>query len=329
MESHRHAITIELALLVFMLIFLAPIMLYAQLNCKVAASCMAPSVSVANMSYTTNAHAELPGQSYPYYICCNSVTGSTLTNICSGNYQAVFALSDTTNAHVEVYPSPSGYATTACLGSTTIGDKITIGYESGICIGYDDTLASMSSIVSNAHIGNETAYGDKICGTLYSQSISFSIDDNTIGFGPLSYSGTKYATGDTLGSGIEVVAHNLDASTSALYGYTITVLGGTLSSSIGDTITAIGPINTLPSIGDEQFGIRGEAVGGTGVVEPPYSAAGFAYDATVSSPDVIATESAGDGVNTTYEMRYMSNIDELTESSNYDAVLTYVMTANY
>ena len=49
MESHRHAITIELALLVFMLIFLAPIMLYAQLNCKVAASCMAPSVRAVRL----------------------------------------------------------------------------------------------------------------------------------------------------------------------------------------------------------------------------------------------------------------------------------------
>jgi hypothetical protein len=51
------------------------------------------------------------------------------------------------------------------------------------------------------------------------QSISFSISDNTIGFGALTPSSLRYATGDTNGSASETIAHTLSVTTNATSGY--------------------------------------------------------------------------------------------------------------
>ncbi len=159
------------------------------------------------------------------------------------------------------------------------------------------------------------------------QSLAFSISDNTIAFGALSNGSARYATGDLLGSGSEVEAHTLSASTNAASGYTITVTGSTLNFG-GNDIDAIGGTNTASAVGTEQFGLRATATGGSGAVSAPYAAAGFAFD-TASMPDEFAALTSSDPTTTTYSTRYLANIATTTTGGTYGTVLTYTITANY
>lgn len=158
------------------------------------------------------------------------------------------------------------------------------------------------------------------------QAINFSISDNTVGFGTLSSSAARYATGDTTGTTSETEAHQIVAGTNAASGYVITINGNTLTSG-SNTITAIGTTNTASSTGSEQFGVRMTATGGTGAVTAPYAASGFALD-TAAFPDQIASASAGTA-DTTYSVRYLANISSATEAGTYNASLTYIMTSTY
>jgi hypothetical protein len=159
-----------------------------------------------------------------------------------------------------------------------------------------------------------------------SQSLTFSISDNTIGFGTLSSGSSKYATGDTTGSASEVEAHNIVVGTNAANGYTMTATGTTLVSG-GNSIDAIGAANTAAAPGTEQFGVRLAASGGVGTVSVPYAASGFAFD-TTAFPDQIAGAS-GASANTTYSARYLANITANTEAGTYASTITYVATANF
>jgi len=158
-----------------------------------------------------------------------------------------------------------------------------------------------------------------------SQSLTFSISDNSIEFGTLSASAAQYAD-NSAGDASEVEAHTIIVGTNASNGYTMTINGSTLTSG-ADTITAIGSSNTASSAGTEQFGVRMTASGGSGTVSAPYSAAGFALD-TAAFPDTIASAS-GASANTTYSARYLANITSSTEAGSYTSTLTYVATANF
>ena len=106
----------------------------------------------------------------------------------------------------------------------------------------------------------------------------------------------------------------------------IYVSGATLTSG-ANNIDAIGGTNTASSPGTEQFGVRYSASGGSGSVDAPYAAAGFAYNG-VSSPDNIASV-AGATATTTYSARYVGNITAVTPSGSYATTLTYTATATY
>ncbi len=163
------------------------------------------------------------------------------------------------------------------------------------------------------------------------QEISMTISDNSIGFGSLSPSSARYATGDTLGSGTDSSdAHTVTASTNASGGYILTVNGTTLTCNAcsGATINSIGGTSAASSPGTEQFGIRAVVNSGTGTVSVPYNQASeFAFDAA-AFPDQIATGS-GDNTPTEYGVRYLSNITSLTEAGVYNGILTYTVTASY
>lgn len=60
--------------------------------------------------------------------------------------------------------------------------------------------------------------------------VTMSISDSTIGFGSLSPSSSRWATGDTLGTGTETIAHTIDAGSNAASGYSMSVRGSTLTS---------------------------------------------------------------------------------------------------
>lgn len=206
-----------------------------------------------------------------------------------------------------------GAANSQYINPTTSGSKtITLSVGSGADSGdivvniLDDSQVSVSATVD--------------------ESLTFTVSDNTIGFGTLSASDDYFATGDTNGSATEVEAHTLVVGTNAANGYTMTVNGSTLTSG-AHTITAIGSSNTASSVGTEQFGLRLTASGGSGTVSAPYAASGFAFD-SAAFPDQVASASSA-SANTTYSARYLANVTASTEAGAYTATLTYIATANF
>ena len=162
-------------------------------------------------------------------------------------------------------------------------------------------------------------------------SISFSISDNTIGFGALSFASARYATGDTTGNGSETEAHQLAASTNATSGYVIYMLGNTLTSGANSITRIAGGSGSAPSsAGTEQFGVRFEESGaGTGTVTSPYGTANqFAFESDGTTQDQIASASGATDTST-YSARYIGNIDINTEAGAYSTTLTYTATATF
>ncbi|MBT9174321.1 MAG: hypothetical protein DDT21_02735 [Syntrophomonadaceae bacterium] len=160
------------------------------------------------------------------------------------------------------------------------------------------------------------------------QSLTFTINDNAVGFGILSASAACFASPTPACSGSEIEAHTLVVGTNAPNGYTMTVQGATLTAG-AFTITAIGGTNTTSSIGAEQFGLRMTVGGGgVGTVTAPYAAPGFAYAGTASAASQVAS-ATGASANTTYSVRYIANIASNTEAGAYTTALTYVTTANF
>ncbi len=158
-------------------------------------------------------------------------------------------------------------------------------------------------------------------------TISFAISDASIGFGTLSSSAARYATGDTNGTGVEGSAHNLTVSTNATSGYTVYVLGATLTSG-GNTINAIGGSATTSSVGTEQFGINVAASGGSGTATAPYAtASNYAYNATATQDDIGS--STGPSATTTFAISYLANILATTEAGSYTTTLTYTATGSF
>lgn len=224
-------------------------------------------------------------------------------------------------------------APTDGTGSAVVapGDKLIIGYTSTNSVNPSSAASYVISISG--------AFGDSgditvniltddqvVISATVPQSLTFSINDNSIGFGSLSAASARYADSTGAGAGAEGEAHNLIVGTNASAGYSMTVAGNTLTSG-GNTITAIGAANTASSAGTEQFGLRLTAAGGSGAVAAPYAAAGFAFDSG-AFPDQVAS-AGGASSNTTYSARYLANITASTEAGSYTATLTYVATANF
>jgi hypothetical protein len=302
------------------------------LSCSVTTSAACTGTVIYRMSSSTNAHAELPSQSNAAYdnnvVCCTNVIG--LGNSCAGTASTSLKLSSTTNAHAE-QNTFSNFPDNACI-SVPAGGSVTVGYQASNCTGYDTTLGSMENS-SNSHVGDTTAYTTKICATASGvpQTISFSISDNTIGFGTLSSAQTRYATGDTLGDTADTAdAHTISIASNASSGYTMTIDGSTLTCSScgnGATISAAGASPVAPSINSEQYGVRMVVNSGTGSTTYPYSTSSWALD-TASFPDPIVS-GAGDSVTSVYGVRYMSNIATLSEAGIYSAIITYTVTASF
>jgi hypothetical protein len=305
---------------------------FPGLLCSVTTSVACTGTVLLRMSGSTNAHAELPSQSTANYnnnvVCCTGLAG--LSNSCLANNKEIFArLSGVTNAHVERNTeSGTNYTENACLASTFAGDEITIGYQTSNCDGYDTTLFSMGSTTTNSQVGIATAYNNKVCAKVFSQSISFNISDNSVGFGNLVPTGLRYATGDGSGSSSETESYNITVSTNAPSGYGLYVRGDSLKNG-SVTIDPIGGTNITPSVGSKAFGIRAIATGGVGSAVSPYNGTGFAYDATSSNATVVGTATSGDGTTTTYSIRTVATIDSLLDPGNYSTDLTYFVTANF
>ncbi len=311
------------------LIIILPRETEATLSCSLASSCTAPDVALLNMASTTNSHVSI-GTSTDYntnIMCCKNVAG--LSSACSGTgvSRAIVNLSSTTNAHIES-SSLANYPVQACLHVAT-GGYVSSTVQLTDCSGYDVTIGSMTS-TTNSHMGAAADYTYKICASAAAppQSLSFSIDYNSITFGNLSPLVRRYAQPSTYGDGSnsETSATNLDVSTNAQYGYVITVIGDTLKSGTTTIPAMTGPTPNYGTPGTNEFGINLTAPGLT----TPYNYnQGYIYTADATTTMEIGRMTTGDGINTTIYIRYMANISPSLKPGAYSTVLTYIATAEY
>lgn len=263
--------------------------------------------------------------------------------VCDGTAQTLVASGATSSQWNAVFSGTENRVLTLTSGGASA--TVAAGAEVCIEIGENATGGSANSQYINPSSANTYAIaataGPSDSGNItvtilnddqvsvsatVAQSITFTISDSSIGFGTLSSSAARYATGDTAGNSSETEAHTLVVGTNASNGYTLTLNGSTLTSG-SDTIDAIGNTNTASSTGTEQFGVRFTASGGSGAVTAPYAAAGFAFD-SAAFPDQVASASAATA-NTTYSARYLANISANTEAGSYSSTLTYLASANF
>ena len=157
---------------------------------------------------------------------------------------------------------------------------------------------------------------------LVDESLTFTLGDQNVDLGTL--------TNATTGSGTSTMV----ASTNAQGGYTIDVNGTTLTSG-SDTITALAAqtastqdteqfginlkANTTPSVGSEVSG------SGSGAASASY---GTADQFRFASGETVASTGSPTNSNT-FTVSYIANIAGVTEPGAYQALLNYVMTANF
>lgn len=218
-------------------------------------------------------------------------------------------------------------ATTGGTGSTS---TVTNGAADD-----DDTIAIAGGIGDTGTLSVDIIADDQVAITAtVNSTITFTIDDNAIGFGTLSTSTGRWATADATGTNASAstptVANVLTIATNAQSGYAITYNGATLTSG-GNTINpATIAADSDGTPGTEQFCL-GVSTSGDATIPSSYqrtangtSACNFAASTTTT----IASETAPTATET-LSISYLANISGTTEAGAYNTTLTYVATATY
>ena len=131
------------------------------LTCSVTSGTCDGTV-VFKMFSPDNSHAEMPDQTnYNYKVCCSGVNG--LGNSCSGIYDTVLKLWAKTNSHVEE-KTQTNYSYPVCLSVSGSTGSVSCDYSTDCSLlGADYTCLASISGVTNAHVGDCTAYPTKVC----------------------------------------------------------------------------------------------------------------------------------------------------------------------
>ena len=164
------------------------------------------------------------------------------------------------------------------------------------------------------------------------ETISFAIDDYTVGFGNLTLATARFATGSApYGSNPpSVPAHHMTVATNGSTGYEITYLGATLTNQNNDTIdpaTIVGDEDGTPDT--EQFAI-GFTTNGNATIAAAYNqvSPNFNYSFVANTETPFVSE-AVPTTTETISAFYLANISGVTPAGTYRTEITYVATANF
>ena len=164
-------------------------------------------------------------------------------------------------------------------------------------------------------------------------SITFSISDNTIGFGSLTTANACYATSDTLGSSTDVSAHNIQISTNAPGGYVLSY-NGSLPTSGSSTIPAASITNSATGSPGTvaAFGMSFDTNGSSTInslythsATPSLRNWAFVPNTTTS----IVTNTSPVASPETINAYYIANITGATPAGNYITNITYIATGTF
>jgi hypothetical protein len=160
--------------------------------------------------------------------------------------------------------------------------------------------------------------------------ISFSISDNTIGFSSITSASPRFATGDASGSGTDTSAHNLQITTNAPSGYSISYTGTNLTGP--ETITEATISNDADgSQNSKQFAVGFSTDGGatiTSSYDHNTTPSNRDWKYTTNDSELIATQNSPTALQT-INAYYLANISAVTSAGGYGGVITYIATANF
>lgn len=228
-----------------------------------------------------------------------------------------------TNATGETPGSASG-ATLKLTGITNSSTANTTYYTT--INTYTNVDCSTGSVDTNGISTFAVADAVSVSATV-NPSLGFSVGATSCSLGTLS---TAAPVGCTF---------TMTGATNSTNGYSISYpsSAGTLTTSGGDSITAIGNTAAASSAANEQFGINlkdnatpnvgAEASGGTGAASSNYDTAdSFAWDGTTGR---TVASVAGPSATTTYTVSTMANIAPTTEAGVYTLSLKLGIVSNY
>lgn len=316
-----------------------------------------------SMSSSTNGMASFVG--YPFRIFCTNLAANPSTSYvstttgCGAGQLPLYNVSTTsvpfTNAHIED-PSVGLYSRLICLDIGFEYSYATVTSKLSNCDGYGTTLfsAPLSFLTTgNSHIGGANAYIVKRCMTLIRrQSISIAYSVNSVGFGNLSSSQTRYATSDGLGTTTSLTATSssffIDVNTTGNTGYVVSLEGATLTNqnSLTKTIAKIGAVPTELTPGIEQFGISAtttcvnpnstrcsSALYNKSSISYPYNTSNYAYTGDAGILTTLGNGERDDGLSSyggsRFHIKLGANIAPLTPAGTYITNLTVIVTSEF
>lgn len=283
------------------------------------------SIAFGDVDFATGSSATCTSATYTEQTLAASPSGATWGIGASGQVITITSGTGTVTANRCVRIKIGTNATTGTTGT----NQITNGP-----LDDDDTLTIGGTFGDSGTLQYDIISDDQVSITAtVAPSITFTVDDNTVGFGTLSSTTGRWATGDTLGGNATAgntptAAHTLSIGTNASSGYAITYNGATLTSG-ANTITAASISNDSDGItGTEQFALSvstsGDATIASGYARGTNSTWNFVPGTTttiVSETVPTATE--------TISVSYLANISALTEAGSYSTTLTYIATGNF
>ena len=165
------------------------------------------------------------------------------------------------------------------------------------------------------------------------ETITFALADNVIGFGNLTNANARFATGtDPYGANgpTSTSAHDMTVSTNGSTGYEITYLGSTLTNQGTDDIdvdTITGDEDGTPN--SEQFAI-GFTTNGDATIVTTYDQEDptFNYSFVEDTQTPFVYEDVPTATETISAF-YLANISGVTPAGSYSTSVTYVATANF
>ena len=165
------------------------------------------------------------------------------------------------------------------------------------------------------------------------ETITFAIDDNDVGFGNLTAANARFATGDEpygANGPTSTSAHDMTVYTNGSTGYEITYFGATLTNQSGDTIPAVTITGDEDgTLGTEQFSIGFTTDNNATIVsaydqeDPTFN---YSFVEDTLTPFVYET---GPSELETISAFYLANISGVTPAGTYSTSITYVATANF
>lgn len=261
---------------------------------------------------TTNIVGAAPGASD--WLAEFSGTDNRTLTITSGGASAVVGAGY--EVCVEIGQNADGGTANSQYINPTTTEAFMIGLEAGV-----DTGDVTVSIIENDVV---------VITAKVNETITFSISDYDIGFGVLSLSNARFATGsEPYGADgpTPASAHTMSVATNGSSGYDITYRGLTLESGADDidVDTIVGDEDGVP--GSEQFAIS-FSTSANAAIASAYQQASSNYSFVESTETSFASE-LGPTATETLSAFYLANISGLTPAGTYSTAITYVASANF